>query len=245
MGMHDRSRFLTLAAALGLVASFGCGGGGGGGTTTPTTPSPPPPPIAEESNPDATATYRVTFDASWSGATIPGTPSNPHFSPLIGGTHQEGTVFWEVGSTASNGIKAMAEEGKTSPLDSEINKAISQGRAERILRGGPIGRSPGTRRLFFDVSVEHPFVSLVSMVAPSPDWFVGVSGLSLLVDGDWANAIDVELFSYDAGTDDGLNFTSGNQPSSPRRPIEAVDGQPFRVNGSVRSLGMFRFRRVS
>ena len=30
------------------------------------------------------------------------------------------------------------------------------------------------------VTTDHPRVTLVTMIAPSPDWFVGVSGLSLL-----------------------------------------------------------------
>ena len=69
------------------------------------------------------------------------------------------------------------------------------------------------------VSLEYDQVTFVTMIAPSPDWFIGVSGLSLLENGDWAQRIDVELFAYDAGTDDGRRYTSANKPLSPRQPI--------------------------
>ncbi len=240
-------RVWGLGGAAVILVTLACGGGGGGASSvTPAAPPPPPPlPETEESSADLIATYRVTFDATWRKSSIPGTPSNPHFSPLIGGTHEEGTVFWEPGSRASDGIKDMAERGRTSPLDDEISRAINRGQAEHLLRGGPIGSSPGSRRLEFEIGLDHPYVTLVSMVAPSPDWFVGVSGLSLLEDGDWAESITVELFAYDAGTDGGTDFTSADQPLSPREPIARINGAPFRVSGSLRSLGTFRFKRLN
>lgn len=237
---HDR---LARACAVGALfaISFACSGGGGGGSTSPTAPVP----VAPVVNASATADYRVTFEATWSAATHPSNiPSNPHFSPLIGATHPEGTRFWEMGGTASDGIKAMAETGSTSPLDSEINQAISQGRAESLLRGGPIARSPGSVKLGFQASLDNAYVTLVSMVAPSPDWFVGVSGLSLMENGDWADRIDVELFAYDAGTDGGKTYTARDQPLNPRQAIGRIQTMPFRVNGNLVPVGTFTFRRM-
>ena len=49
------------------------------------------------------------------------------------------------------------------------------------------------------------------MVAPSPDWFVGVSGLPLLNDqGRWLRAHEVHLYPWDAGTEDGSEFSTTN-----------------------------------
>ena len=48
------------------------------------------------------------------------------------------------------------------------------------------------------VTTAHP---LVTLVAPRLDWFVGVSGLSLLdAQGEWLLQHQVDLFPYDAGT---------------------------------------------
>ena len=191
------------------------------------------------------ATYRVTFDADWSAATHPTRfPSNPHFSGLIGATHRESTRFWDEGAIASDGIKAMSETGSKSPLDDEIARAIRGGAAENLLSGGGINPSPGRARLDFDVSPEHPYVTLVAMIAPSPDWFVGVSALSLVRNGDWERTVVVRLFAYDAGTDGGGNYTSANRPLNPRRPIERIESSPFRVDGRLVPLGTFTFRRI-
>ena len=54
------------------------------------------------------------------------------------------------------------------------------------------------------------------MLAPSPDWFVGVSALSLLAeDGAWKEREQVMLRLYDAGTDDGATFTAAERQQQP------------------------------
>jgi hypothetical protein len=171
-------------------------------------------------------------------------PANPHFSPLIGGTHTEGITFWEPGGTASAGIEAMAEEGKTSPLDSEIQAAIGAGRAEGLIRTGGINPSPGRVSVEFQVGRDHPRVTLVSMIAPSPDWFVGVHGLSLIENGDWVEEKTVPLAPYDAGTDNGSTYRSRNSDTAPREPIRELEGPPVAFGGSVAPFGTFTFTRL-
>ena len=73
----------------------------------------------------------------------------------------------------------MAETGSKSPLDKEVYSAIIQRKAFKLLSGDGIGSSPGSVELIFKVSEKYPLVSLVSMIAPSPDWFVGVDSLNL------------------------------------------------------------------
>jgi hypothetical protein len=170
-------------------------------------------------------------------------PDNPHFSGLIGATHQQDVRFWQDGSLASNGIESMAERGAKTPLDQEINQAVNDGRAQNLLSGEGINRSPGSVSLGFTASVEHPFVTLVSMLAPSPDWFVGVSALSLLQEGDWANEVVVELQPYDAGTDSGTSYASRDRDTMPPVPISRIDGPPLQVGGAVLPVGTFTFRR--
>jgi hypothetical protein len=155
----------------------------------------------------ATARYRVTFDATWSALTHPDeAPPNPHWSGLIGGTHRDTVRFWREGGIASDGVKAMAERGNKTPLDTEVQAAIQAGTAQHVLSGGALPGSPGTVSLDFEVSRDYPLVTLVSMVAPSPDWFVGVSGLSLFDGTDWVAERTVALQPWDAGTDAGASF---------------------------------------
>jgi hypothetical protein len=203
-------------------------------------PEPAPTPAA------ATARYRVTFDATWSAATHPiAFPGRPHFSRLIGGTHSDRVVFWEPGGLATPGIEAMAEGGATSPLDAEIRAAIAGGTAEGLVEGGGISRSPGRVSGEFEVGRDHPLVTLVSMIAPSPDWFVGVHGLSLVENGEWVEEKTVTLAPYDAGTDSGASYRSPDSDTVPREPIREIEDAPLAAGGPAAPLGTFTFVRLS
>jgi hypothetical protein len=65
----------------------------------------------------------------------------------------------------------------------EVNAAIAAGTANRTLSGGGPNRGAGTVALRFVVDRTHPLVTLTAMIAPSPDWFVGVRGLPLIEQG--------------------------------------------------------------
>ena len=79
---------------------------------------------------------------------------------------------------ATPGMERMAEVGSRTTLQSEFQTAISAGTAQSVILGGGIG-SPGSTTTSFETSSAFPLVTLVTMIAPSPDWFVGVSGLNL------------------------------------------------------------------
>jgi len=188
------------------------------------------------------AEYEVTFESTWSAATHPyNFPTNPHFSGLIGATHDSTVVFWKEGELASAGIKNVAEKGSKNPFDNEINAAIAADTAFTKLSGGGIGTSPGSVSLTFQVSNEYPLVTLVSMIAPSPDWFVGVSGLSLYENGEWVSEKVVDLYLYDAGTDSGTDFTSRDEATTPPVVITRIDESV--LAGSSVPYGTFTFTR--
>lgn len=72
-----------------------------------------------------------------------------------------------------------------------------------------------------------PNLSLVSALLPSPDWFVGVSGLSLLDEsGAFVSELVVDLEVYDAGTDSGFSFNGPNFDSVPRETISLLGDNP-------------------
>jgi len=81
------------------------------------------------------------------------------------------------------------------------------------------------------------------MLAPSPDWFVGVHGLSLLDNGGWIESQTVSLDVYDAGTDDGVDFNSADIDNQNGTITRITDG-PLSNNGSVAPVGTFRFERI-
>ena len=193
--------------------------------------------------PSDTAIYRVTFNATWSATTHPADfPSGAHFSPLIGAVHNDGASFWESGATASPGIEQMAETGATALLAGEI-RAEMPNHAIAFVTGQGIGSPARTTISEVVLTLDHPLVTLVTMIAPSPDWFVGVAGQSLQDEfGLWADELLVVLFPYDAGTDDGASYRSPNADSSPKQPIRSLRGvRPF----SDEPIGTFRFERIA
>ena len=253
LGLLEGTARVAMVGALALTA-WGCSS-----STMPTAPSetttavaqpsapapaPAPVPVPEPVAAPPTARYRVTFQATWSVATHPDDfPSSAHFSPLVGGTHNAGVTFWQEGVVSTLGIRNMAERGFTSTLSDEINVAIGSGKAERVFTGSGIG-SPAATSLDFDVSQTHPLVTLVTMVAPSPDWFVGVAGLPLFENKAWVDEKRIDLIPWDAGTDNGPTFTSPDVPAEPTRPIARILTAPLSPGGRVTSLGTFVFTRL-
>jgi hypothetical protein len=82
------------------------------------------------------------------------------------------------------------------------------------------------------------------MIAPSPDWFVGVDSLNLFEDGNFVDEKTVVLFAFDAGTDNGTTYTSPNNPSDPPIPIFKIVGYPFFYEDELNPLGTFTFTKV-
>ena len=189
------------------------------------------------------ATYELTFTSTWTADTHPTNyPPNPHFSGMIGATHNDAVKFWETGAVASDGIKQMAELGAKSALRSEINRAKGDDNADAIIDGRGLGRPPTSAKVIFDIRPPWNLVTVTSMLAPSPDWFVGVRKLNLLdEDMNWIDTLEVDLFVYDAGTDSGSNYTSPNQATNPRENIRRITESPFLVDGEVKPVGTFRF----
>lgn len=131
---------------------------------------------------DYTARFEVVFDSTWSADTHPGAwPPNAHWSGPVGGVHNDKVHFWREGETASEGIRLMAERGQQGTLAAEIQAAIPTGNAFFTMTASGLG-SPAQRVITFPQATtrDFPLLTLCSMVAPSPDWFVGVAGLSLI-----------------------------------------------------------------
>lgn len=190
------------------------------------------------------ATYRVTFDATWSATTHPDDfPSNAHFSSLIGATHNQNVRFWVEGGLASAGIEQMAETGGTSLLNSEIVDAIAADTADIELNGVTIS-SPGSTSFIFTVKETHPLVTLVTMLAPSPDWFVGVDSLCMYHADGWVDNLTVDLYPFDSGTDSGTTYTSPNADTQPRQFIYRLIDEPFQIDYRVIPVGTFTFERL-
>lgn len=191
------------------------------------------------------AKYTLTFNATWSAQTHPNDyPPGPHFSGLIGLTHNINAELFRKGKIASDGIKNMAELGSKIPLQSEIQNLIDNGTGKYLISGGGISPSPGAVSLEFDITYSHSMITVVSMIAPSPDWFIAVSDINLIQNNKWVLKKVVTVDSYDAGTDSGPTFLSADDPTIPRNPISEITTEPLAVNNIVAPMGTITFTKL-
>lgn len=75
----------------------------------------------------------------------------------------------------------------------------------------------------FRVDKKHPLLSVASMLGPSPDWVVGVSKLNLCQkDCSWKENLIIDLYPWDAGTDNGISYMSPNSETKPREKMKPI-----------------------
>lgn len=200
---------------------------------------------------EATATYEVTFIPAWNPQTHPLNYPLTHakqglLTPFIGATHGSGYAVFHEGTRPTPGLEMLSEMGKQDVLASEIEGAISSGRAGTLIRtdmGSP-GPVHAPVSLKFDVRSDMPRVSLVGMIAPSPDWFYGVEGVELTKRGDWISQVAVPAYAWDSGGDAGMSYMAEDQDLEPKEPTRLSDAASFQHDGSRVPVGTFVFKRV-
>ena len=195
-------------------------------------------PAQGQSN-DNSATYTVKFQGEWTTRSTPGgVVGSAHFTTLIGAVHNGEVTFWSPGGTATPGIEGVAELGATRTFRDEINAKGADVASVIQQSVGFGGRGSATFEI--DVTTNHPLVTLVSMIGPSPDWFVGVSRLSLLDGGQWRSQHSVNLYPYDAGTEEGEEFSLSNPATSPQGTITSIRGMGKFSNEPMATLSFER-----
>jgi len=87
-------------------------------------------------------------------------------------------------------------------------------------------------------------VSVVSMLAPSPDWFIAVSNTNLIENNEWVTSKTIAVDIYDSGTDNASTFRSPDEPTLPPLPIDNINTPPLAVNNVVAPLGSITFTKI-
>lgn len=203
------------------------------------------------------ARYKFIFEGLWRNETHPKDfPKSlwlTHFSDVVGGTHGRNFSFWGEGQFATPGLKQLAEWGATRIIDSELRSKSRHFRslvkASGLWYPGVNANTSST----FRVDKRRNLISLVSMLGPSPDWLVGVSGLNLCLPScSWVENQVIDLYPYDAGTDNGVSYMSINIPAVPQEKIHKItpmypedDRAPFYdpVNNFMRPLARLYITR--
>ncbi|WP_392340113.1 spondin domain-containing protein [Moritella marina] len=164
--------------------------------------------------------YELTFTSNWNSVNFPTNyPSSAHFSGLIGLTHNNQIDIFKRSELATLGIITVAETGGKSVLIDEINAHIATADSDKAIDGGGIPAGSSTVSVTFSANTNHPYLSIVSMVAPSPDWFIGIDSFNLYKNGQWQDNAKFNLNVYDAGSDSADTFTAADSPQTPKNVI--------------------------
>ncbi|MEW8507975.1 MAG: spondin domain-containing protein [Candidatus Thiodiazotropha sp.] len=119
-----------------------------------------------------------------------------YFTPLLVATHDRNTHLFEVSTTASANLQAMAEGGNISGLMDDV-----------IAAGGEVVADPASGLLAPGASAEamidrprkrNRYLSIVAMLLPTNDGFVGLDGLRI---PKRKGTYTYYLHGYDAGTE--------------------------------------------
>jgi hypothetical protein len=195
---------------------------------------------------DTAADYEITVTGLWTAERFPldypkaGLLTGPHFSGVIGASHNGGFDLFRAGGQPTPGLERLSEEGKHSPLDAEIRTAIAAGTAGALFESDPIKDFGKTATSRVHVTSAFPDVSAVAMIAPSPDWFAGVSGVNLMVDGTFVAEKTVDLYAYDSGGDAGATYAAADQDTSPKQATAIASARHF----GARPVARITFRKL-
>ena len=144
-------------------------------------------------------------------------------------------------------MRIILFSGKTGTLVSEINAQITAKKAWKLILPDVSQLGPEVIRTGIDVEVTANFskVSIITMLAPSPDWFIGIDSLDLCDNGEWRESMNITMLPpWDAGTEGGTGFSTTNSDTSPHVNIfQITNSMPGAFNGQnpIPSLGEFRF----
>ena len=163
----------------------------------------------------AMTTYEVT---------ITNLTSMQALSPPILITHPSSQHVWQVGQTASEGLRLVAEEGMNDTLAAEV-RGFATGVA---MADGPL--MPGNSVTLRVQAHQGDVLSAATMLVQTNDGFTGLHNVALT-----GNSTTHDAMAYDAGTEEndekasnvpGPPFGGHNSgvPTNPRQPISAHPG---------------------
>ena len=197
------------------------------------------PPVAE-------AVYRTELRLQWTTPAFT-IPAGAHFTVFVGAIHQKETAIWKPGTLASMGLENIAEVGNNVRMYAELDSIILAGKALSRFGIAPPAIASGYDTIF-RFTLQHSCISFASMIAPSPDWFVGLSQYNMLQDGQWLTERTVPLFLYDAGTEDGDIFGYNNPATIPQQPVKILTPADATVlangNTSFAQIGYVKFTKL-
>lgn len=175
------------------------------------------------------ARYKMVFEGLWSRQTHPKDfPTGRdalmlHWSNIVGASHTEDYHIWEYGGYAERGVREVCEYGYSTKLETDMKQ--NSDKIYTVIKTSPMWRNvQGRKEAVFKVNQKAHLLSLLTMIGPSPDWCIGIPSLSVCnANCTWADEMVVELFPWDAGTDNGIKYINPRKiPTDPPERIHRI-----------------------
>lgn len=210
--------------------------------------------FGEPCQPDKLTVYKVVLHTFWARDIFP--KHYPDWRPpaqwskVFGRSHDKSFTLFRLGERSSAGVKEFAETARSDTLEAQSQ---GEGGVYDEFNAPPIATGSGRTEAEFFVDGNHSRVSLISRIIPSPDWFIGIDGFDLCVNGNWLDSITIEVDPIDAGTDNGFTFTAPNWPTEPQGVAYRITSRyPAHPAGSffypylkrLPAIGTFQFIKV-
>lgn len=166
------------------------------------------------------ARYSIEFTGKWKMPEFTAT-SGAHFTTVLGMVHNKATHLWKENELATKGVENVAEAGNPNPLLADIDSLIAYGRSISLI----VINAPsitGSRKANIYCNTNYSYVSFETMIAPTPDWFTGINSFNLYKDNKWVADTLINLYPFDAGTEEGDVFGYNNAETVPQQKIHLL-----------------------
>ncbi len=198
-----------------------------------------------ESTAYSEAVYSVEFTGKWKTPEF-GLPPSVHFTTIVGMIHNNQTYMWKEGELASWGVERIAESGNAGPMLLEIDSIVALGKAiSYVVINAPT--PTGSNKTNVYCNSNYSFISFETMLAPTPDWFTGISSFNLFQNNKWITDTTIFLYSYDAGTETGDVFGYDNPETNPREKVHLLTPSKAMVlangNSTLAPIASVRFTK--
>jgi len=169
--------------------------------------------------------YNCIFENQWTSERHPKEypyDASSHWTRQIIVSHSPSSKnsIWKEGALASDAVRIMAENGGTADLIQELERQsfqykIGYEKYNRVINPILSFHNP------LEMTPEHHSISVIAKMSPSPDWFSGFHDFNAINEetATWYSKFSIETYPYDAGTEDGMGYSTVNTPTNPRRPI--------------------------
>jgi len=179
--------------------------------------------------------YYCTFRGKWTPERHPTHfPQSASWSAPVIVSHSKDWRMWTGTETVTAGIEYMAEEGFPTILYNEFANAGYES-LQMIIGERMYNTSESQHLPPINVTYSHPWLSAVTKISPSPDWFVGFSDFrTISYDTEtFYNRVVIQSYVWDAGTDDGQDYLSFDRDLDPQMPCMRFCVPPHVGEGGV------------